>query len=172
MNKLKRNKEESESNLVNSKDELSKVEGVKTRNGERVCHRVHNPEFKVRVLVSQLKNNKEEKRMEKKVEYVREHYSKEVRMSILKSIQTLKTEKDEGTSVVKGFQFKRKSQRVWTLNRSPHGNKTAREQFGRQVWQRRRVRDQGQDRGRRKHRMYKENQYVNRKEISMNTRSN
>jgi len=38
------------------------------------------------------------------------------------------------TWVVMGRQGRGK--RVWTLNRSPHGNKTAREQFGRETWQR------------------------------------
>ena len=32
--------------------------------------------------------------------------------------------------------YKKKSRRIWTLNRSPHGNKTAREQFGREAWER------------------------------------
>jgi ribosomal protein S10 len=95
----------------------------------------------------------------KKVEYVREHYSKEVRKEI--------AEKRESKKRMKASSFQRKKQRMWTLNRSPHGNKTAREQFGRQVWQRRRQRTEekkGWDR--RKEVVYKEHQYVSRKEIS------
>ena len=34
----------------------------------------------------------------------------------------------------------RVQRRKWTLNRSPHGNKTAREQFGRESWKRSRKR--------------------------------
>ena len=63
-----------------------------------------------------------------KSRYVIEHYNKEVRRGV---------EKRRGEEV-KGQGRQRKKQRVWTLNRSPHGNKTAREQFGRQIWQRKR----------------------------------
>jgi len=104
-----------------------------------------------------------EQRMQKKIEYVMEHYSKEVRISIVKLANQVKIEGEE--KVVKGFKLKRKKQRVWTLNRSPHGNKTAREQFGRQVWQRRRETSKdGLDR--RKKLVYGQKQYVTRKEVS------
>jgi hypothetical protein len=69
----------------------------------------------------------------KKREYVLEHYSKEVR----------KARREERT-MAKGGEFNRKKRRVWTLNRSPHGNKTAREQFGRERWQRR-VKREGEE---------------------------
>jgi len=102
--------------------------------------------------------------MEKKIEYVMEHFSKEVRKSIVALANQAETEGEEKR--VKGYTLKRKTQRVWTLNRSPHGNKTAREQFGRQVWQRRRVRGES-EKGleRRKQIVYGKNQYVTRKEI-------
>jgi hypothetical protein len=104
--------------------------------------------------------------MQNKVEYVREHYNKGVRRSILESVNAVKSGDEKR---VKGFKIKRKKQRVWTLNRSPHGNKTAREQFGRQVWQRRRERgwkeNGSQPLDRRKQRMYSQNQYVSLKEI-------
>ena len=64
--------------------------------------------------------------------YVREHYNKEVRREIVGQVEKREREGLEYRN--KGR--KRKKQRVWTLNRSPHGNKTAREQFGRQIWQR------------------------------------
>lgn len=92
--------------------------------------------------------------------YVREHYNKEVRLGVMGEM------KKESMEILHQ-ERKRKQERIWTLNRSPHGNKTAREQFGRQVWQRTReiggshnmdplVRRKGiiQDRG----------EYVNRKE--------
>ena len=66
------------------------------------------------------------------VSYVREHYNQEVRKGLFDTV------KERETAPV-GYENKgrkRKKQRVWTLNRSPHGNKTAREQFGRQIWQR------------------------------------
>lgn len=110
--------------------------------------------------------------MEKKVEYVREHYSKEVRKDLVE-------ERKEVNKVV-GHTLRRKKQRVWTLNRSPHGNKTAREQFGRQVWQRRVKRNNEgvathatkayakENRARRKRMREKKNQFVRRKEIETN----
>lgn len=101
-------------------------------------------------------------KLENKVEYVREHYNKSVRRSILEALKEKNGEERER----KGFQMKRKKQRVWTLNRSPHGNKTAREQFGRQVWQRRRERERT-GRAKRKQRLYSQDQYVSRKERSV-----
>jgi len=108
--------------------------------------------------------------MKKTIEYVMEHYSKEVRRSILELANRATTEGEE--KIRKGFQLKRKKQRVWTLNRSPHGNKTAREQFGRQVWQRRRelapLRDpitKEVNREWRKKLVYGQHQYVTRKEV-------
>jgi hypothetical protein len=111
--------------------------------------------------------------MEKKVVYVREHFSKEVRQSIVELARQRETEGQEKR--VNGYQFKRKKQRVWTLNRSPHGNKTAREQFGRQVWQRRRERSGNKVNGTsvasdakqewRKKVVYGKHEYVRRKEI-------
>lgn len=101
-------------------------------------------------------------KLENKVEYVREHYNKSVRRSILEALK----EKNGEERQRKGFQMKRKKQRVWTLNRSPHGNKTAREQFGRQVWQRRRERERT-GRANRKQRLYSQDQYVSRKERSV-----
>lgn len=64
--------------------------------------------------------------------YVREHYNKDVRREILEQVN--RGEREVMEFVNKGR--KRKKQRIWTLNRSPHGNKTAREQFGREIWQR------------------------------------
>jgi len=105
--------------------------------------------------------------MQNKVVYVREHYSKEVRKSILDSVNGGNSVHSD-QKIVKGFKLNRKAQRVWTLNRSPHGNKTAREQFGRQVWQRRRERADGVQKNtgleRRKTILYGMNQHVTRKE--------
>jgi ribosomal protein S10 len=61
---------------------------------------------------------------------------------------------------------------VWTLNRSPHGNKTAREQFGRQVWQRRVKRTKEDGLTRRKQARESKNQYVRGKEIQTQTLDN
>ena len=36
-------------------------------------------------------------------------------------------------------EWKRVSRKRWTVNRSPHGHKTAREQFGRDRWERKRA---------------------------------
>jgi ribosomal protein S10 len=101
--------------------------------------------------------------MQKKIEYVMEHFSKEVRRSIVKMTNQVETEGEEKR--IKGYTLKRKKQRVWTLNRSPHGNKTAREQFGRQVWQRRMERKDEAGLDRRKKIVYGKNEYVTRKEI-------
>lgn len=69
-----------------------------------------------------------------KEKYVREHYHKSVRKRRKKERESRKARERgrerESTSRIQ------KQQRIWTLNRSPHGNKTAREQFGRQIWQR------------------------------------
>jgi len=119
--------------------------------------------------------------MQRKVVYVREHYSKEVRLSLLESVQSRKTESNDNEKreekLLQGWKLNRKKQRVWTLNRSPHGNKTAREQFGRQVWQRRRERNSGLNEvtGKsgletRKKVIYGENQHVTRKERKEETR--
>lgn len=70
-----------------------------------------------------------------KATYVIQHYSKEVRTGVEKTRR--EGNKDSGKDVRVHGRY-RKKQRVWTLNRSPHGNKTAREQFGRQIWQRKR----------------------------------
>lgn len=67
-----------------------------------------------------------------KATYVMQHYSKGVRTSVGK------TRREGSAGEVRVHGRHRKKQRVWTLNRSPHGNKTAREQFGRQIWQRKR----------------------------------
>ena len=101
----------------------------------------------------------------KKVEYVREHFSKEVRQAVVEKANQRETEGQEKR--VKAYQFNRKKQRVWTLNRSPHGNKTAREQFGRQVWQRRRQVSEASEANveRRKKVVYGKHDYVSRKEI-------
>jgi ribosomal protein S10 len=103
--------------------------------------------------------------MEKKVEYVREHYSKEVRKSLVEGRKV-------GQEKVDGYTLRRKKQRVWTLNRSPHGNKTAREQFGRQVWQRRVKRTKEDGLIRRKQTRESKNQYVRGKEIQTQTLDN
>ena len=93
--------------------------------------------------------------------YVREHYNKEVRIGVIGGV------KKEGTEILHQ-ERKRKNERVWTLNRSPHGNKTAREQFGIQVWQR--TREVGKTReGKdplvlRKEVIQDQNEYVSRKE--------
>lgn len=95
-----------------------------------VSHRSHDPGFKVRILVS-LDDLHTGIQMQV---YVREHYHKSVR-------QTLEEQRlqvyPSSTLISKGR--KRTKYRRWTLNRSPHGNKTAREQFGRQTWKRTRV---------------------------------
>jgi ribosomal protein S10 len=63
------------------------------------------------------------------MKYVIEHYSKEVRQGLASErVEEMMCREDEVKVV-------RKERRVWTLNRSPHGNKTAREQFGMVVWQ-------------------------------------
>lgn len=77
-----------------------------------------------------------------KARYTIQHYSKEVRTGVGK---TRRTGSQDAGKDVRVHGRHRKKQRVWTLNRSPHGNKTAREQFGRQIWQRKRENvDQGQ----------------------------
>lgn len=55
---------------------------------------------------------------------------------------------------------------MWTFNRSPHGNKTAREQFGRQVWQMRMERKGkgGEELRKRKERLKSQSESVSRKE--------
>ena len=64
-------------------------------------------------------------------EVVRTHYSKEERQRV-------------GAVLVEGLEgvclrgYTRVGRRKWTVNRSPHGNKTAREQRGREEWKRRR----------------------------------
>lgn len=81
-----------------------------------------------------------------KTTYVIQHYQKQVRKGVeqarrAKSAtvkQTSEGAEGRSTPVQKTHGRLRKKQRVWTLNRSPHGNKTAREQFGRQIWQRKR----------------------------------
>ena len=97
-----------------------------------------------------------------------EHYSKEVRKSIVElAVQEADTNLCIDLCVGERKRIstlKRKKQRVWTLNRSPHGNKTAREQFGRQVWQRRRERKSESGLESRKKIVYGKNQYVKRKE--------
>lgn len=67
----------------------------------------------------------------KVVKYIREHYNKGLRKDVYMELK-------EGGRIDLGkinMDRKRKKQRIWTLNRSPHGNKTAREQFGMQIWQ-------------------------------------
>jgi ribosomal protein S10 len=59
-----------------------------------------------------------------------EHSQKEVRQGVEQ-----RRRRERGTEGRSHGRLK-KGERVWTLNRSPHGNKTAREQFGRQRWQR------------------------------------
>lgn len=75
-----------------------------------------------------------------KTTYVIQHVHKQVRKGVEEARRAKKGE--EGTSTgTPGWTShgrQRKKQRVWTLNRSPHGNKTAREQVGRQIWQRKR----------------------------------
>jgi hypothetical protein len=65
---------------------------------------------------------KQEKRKKRRK---RAHYSKEQR-------------RRDGTSIGLAMREVKKRRRVqrrmWTLNRSPHGNKTAREQRGREEW--------------------------------------
>jgi hypothetical protein len=98
------------------------------------------------------------------VSYVREHYHPEVRKAVWKALT-----EEKGTLVrVWNQGRKRKAQRTWTLNRSPHGNKTAREQFGREVWQRTlRIQGEAGDSGleRRKQVLHHSQTYVGRKEI-------
>ncbi len=96
--------------------------------------------------------------MDKKVEYVREHFNKDVRKILVNG-------RNEKMELNNGYTLRRKKQRVWTLNRSPHGNKTAREQFGRQVWQRRVKRENKESLEGRKQLMGQKNEYVSRKEI-------
>lgn len=84
-----------------------------------------------------------------KREYVRIHHSKKVR-------------EDRVMDGIEEYSIDRVKERKWTLNRSPHGNKTAREQFGRQIWKRRRKRD---EEGRKNIKIYlrKNGRYVERK---------
>lgn len=107
------------------------------------------------------KMRKEEKRGGSLV-YVREHYNKEVRQGVMGEV------KKESMEILHQ-ERKRKQERIWTLNRSPHGNKTAREQFGRQVWQRTREIGWPQEGkkdplARRKERIQDRGEYVSRKE--------
>jgi hypothetical protein len=102
--------------------------------------------------------------------YVREHYNKEVRKTVFERVNERQEQDKEAVKYVNKGR-KRKQQRVWTLNRSPHGNKTAREQFGRQIWQRtiQVQREKGNPRGvdplsRRKEVIQTQKAYVSRKE--------
>jgi ribosomal protein S10 len=74
--------------------------------------------------------------MKVKTTYVRQDRQKPVRQAVERTRRAVAHGRDGST--VKTHGRRRKTQRVWTLNRSPHGNKTAREQFGRQRWQRKR----------------------------------
>jgi ribosomal protein S10 len=69
--------------------------------------------------------------------YTIEHYSKQYRKDVLRQIRESSKKRGEEQPAFSSSFF-RKKRRVWTLNRSPHGNKTAREQFGRDHWQIRR----------------------------------
>lgn len=84
---------------------------------------------------------------------MRTHHSKKVRE------ERIHVNGEEDT---KTYSIDRVKERKWTLNRSPHGNKTAREQFGRQIWKRRRKRD---EEGRKNRKVYlrKNGRYVERK---------
>lgn len=93
--------------------------------------------------------------MKRTREYVRTHHSKKVRE------ERVDKEMNQGVDP-KGLSMEKVKERKWTLNRSPHGNKTAREQFGRQVWKRRRKRDE-EGRLQRKRKMRKNGRYVDRK---------
>jgi hypothetical protein len=73
--------------------------------------------------------------------YVREHPSRKLRKSILWKRGSLEVKiGKESTALVRGSERKRKQRRKRTLNRSPHGNKTAREQLAQDIWQRKRKR--------------------------------
>jgi hypothetical protein len=72
---------------------------------------------------------------------VRIHHSKEERQRVIRGV--LLQFRGEGTAsspVVSVRGCRRVQRRTWTVNRSPHGNKTARQQRGREQWQRRRRR--------------------------------
>lgn len=76
---------------------------------------------------------------------VRKHHGKAERERsegrLLKSSST-RREKEEGRRKREGLRKKergRVKRRKWTVNRSPHGNKTAREQRGREEWKRSRT---------------------------------
>jgi hypothetical protein len=71
------------------------------------------------------------------VRYTRKHYSRQKRKQQEEQRQKAGRRKTKG-------QRKRVKEKRWTRNRSLHGNKTAREQFGRKVWQRKRNRSEGQ----------------------------
>jgi hypothetical protein len=75
-----------------------------------------------------MKQEKREKRRK------RTHFSKEQRRSTDHSVGEAKNRR-----CVK--------RRTWTLNRSPHGNKTAREQRGREQWKAQWIRERGQKDG-------------------------
>ena len=65
-------------------------------------------------------------------EYRLTHYSKRERQRVW-----TRRSGALGESHRKG-EWKRASRKQWTVNRSPHGHKTAREQFGRDRWERKR----------------------------------
>ena len=89
----------------------------------------------------QKKRNRKKKQGERKgyprkvvKEYRLSHYSKRERQRRwTRRVSLLGEEKRTG-------EWKRVSRKRWTVNRSPHGHKTAREQFGRDRWQRKRRR--------------------------------
>jgi hypothetical protein len=111
-----------------------------------------------------MRKKESQRKQPSSVKYVREHYNQGVRKEVRAQLSTRKGEKGEVTN--KGR--RRKKQRVWTLNRSPHGNKTAREQFGRQIWQRsveRKREDGTYGLERRKKVIQGQKEYVKRKQV-------
>lgn len=86
---------------------------------------------------------------------VRKHHGKEEReREEGRLLKKTGREKEEGRRKREGLRKKergRVKRRKWTVNRSPHGNKTAREQRGREEWKRSRTR-KGMGEGERKER--------------------
>ena len=72
------------------------------------------------------------KEVDMKKEYRLSHYSKRERQRVwTMRCHALGEEQRKG-------EWQRASRKRWTVNRSPHGHKTAREQFGRDRWERKR----------------------------------
>lgn len=74
-----------------------------------------------------------EKKTDMKKEYSLVHNSKNERERLLNIIKQV-----VGDNGIRKDEWKRLRRKTWTVNRSPHGHKKAREQFGIDRWQRKR----------------------------------